>query len=376
MVLFRVKGVPVRLGWSWFAIFLLVLWSLAAAVFPARYPGLPSWSYLVLAGVATVLFFASLLVHELCHTLRSLREGVPVHDITLFLFGGVSRAEKPLPGPAAEFRVVLAGPAASAVLAAFFWALALAGRAADVPDVWTAVPDYLARINGLLLAFNLVPALPLDGGRLLHALLWWRSGDSSAATVHAARVGQAFAVALVAVGVLSLLTTVGVGGIWLALLGWFIFQGATQEEVNARAVHALSGLRARDLMATRLVTVDPEMTIEEFAAFLERQPSHPAYPVFDRTGRFVGLLPLQRAGAVPLERRASVRVGEVMLSGDGVPVVHADDLVVDDVAVLTGEPGRAVVLGDRSDDVVGLLSVSDVSRAVQRRRRGRWGVDE
>jgi Zn-dependent protease len=163
--LFRVRGIPVGINWSWLLVFVLVFWSLAAVLFPAAYPDLSVASYVPMAAAATVLFFVSILVHELSHTLVAVRNGVRVKEITLWLLGGVSRAEEPLPTPRVELRVVAAGPAASAALAVVFGVLAAFAGAAGWPEEVRAVCDYLARINAVLLAFNVVPALPLDGGR-------------------------------------------------------------------------------------------------------------------------------------------------------------------------------------------------------------------
>lgn len=365
MLLFRFKGVPVKLGWSWLVIFGLVFWSLESTLFPATYPGRSETTYLVMSGVATVLFFASILVHELSHTYQSLREGVAVREISLWLFGGVSRADEPLPGPGAELRVVGAGPLASAVLAALFLALAAGAQALGLSDAWYGVLDYLGRINLLLLVFNIVPAIPLDGGRLLHALLWRRTGDAATATLKAAVAGRAFAWLLIVLGLMSLVATSSMNGLWFLVLGWFLLQAVQQEVLGARVVRAFSGLRVRDLMTTSLSTVPPGMSIAEFADLLGRWPSHPAYPVLD-DGRFVGMLLLRRAGEVPLETRADVHVGDVMLEAEYVPVLHPDDLVATVAPRLDHQPGRAVVLGGRTEqDVVGLLSTSDLARALE-----------
>jgi Zn-dependent protease/CBS domain-containing protein len=364
MVLFRIKGVPVKIGLSWVVIFALVFWSLAAAMFPSTYPGLSVWAYVAMAGVATLLFFASILVHELSHTLQSLREGVKVRDITLWLFGGVSRAEEPLPGPGAEFRVVAAGPLASGVLALLFWGLATGGAALGLPETWTGVPRYLAGINALLLAFNVVPALPLDGGRLLHALLWWRSGDDAGATIIAARAGQLVAVVLIAAGVFVTLTRTNLSGIWFVLLGWFIGQAARQEAQGARVTQALRGQRVRDLMAAAPITLRPDTTLDEVAVLLQQGLSHPVYPVVDH-GRFAGLLVLRRAGRVPVSQRGTTLVGDLMERADAVPVLHPEDLVVDAVPTLARAPGRAVVLAADLGQVVGILSESDLVRALE-----------
>lgn len=378
MVVFRIRGVPVRIGWSWFVILGLIFWSLASSLFPATYPGLSGTAYLLMAAIATILFFASLLFHELSHTLRSQREGVPVRSISLWLFGGLSEMEEPLPTPAAEFRVVIAGPLASAVLAVVFFGIAAGGRALDLPVAVVGVADYLARLNALLLAFNLVPALPLDGGRLLHALLWWRSGDRSTATIHAAIAGRTFAALLAAAGVASLLSGSSLNGVWFLLLAWFVFDAVRREVLAARASLSLAGLRVRDLMASDVLTVDPAATIDDFARTLGPSPTHAAYPVV-AGGSVVGLLVLRNAGAVPLDRRGSVRVAEVMLSVDRVAVLHPDDPMIDAARVLARPPGRAIVLKEPNREFVGLLSVTDLSRAVEAgratgRRRLRGGA--
>ena len=374
MVVFRVRGVPIRVGWSWLVIVALVYWSLAAVLFPTSYAGLATWVYLVMAAVATVLLFASLLVHELCHTLQSLHEGVRIKDITLFLFGGVSQAEEAIPNPGAEFRIVAAGPAASAVLAVLFGAASLAGDAAGLSDPWVGVLSYLARINGLLLVFNVIPALPLDGGRLLHALLWWRTGDHERATLLAAWSGRVFAVVIIALGAVLLTLGDTVGGIWFAAIGWFLYQAVQQEVMSARATQAFTGLHVRDLMTAPPVTVSPDLTIADLAERLDALHDHSAYPVV-AGGRYIGTLLLAHAGAVPESRRRSVRVVDVMTPAGEVPVLRPDDEVVDaarrlasSVASHADVPRASVVLGGESgDEPVGVLSTADLERAIASR---------
>ncbi len=364
VVLFRVRGVPVRVGWSWLLIVGLVLWSLAASLFPSRYPGLGGPTYLAMAAVATILFFASVLLHELSHTLRSLREGVPVRGITLWLFGGVSEADEEMRGPAVEFRIVLAGPLASAALAGAFLLASLLAGAVGVAAPWVGVLTYLAQVNALLLAFNLVPALPLDGGRLLHALLWWRTKDSAQATIDAALPGRAFAGVLVAVGLVTMLVAGSLGGLWFVLIGWFLLEAVRQEVRAARVAEAFTGLRVRDLMSTELVTVPPGMSLEEFADVTTRYRSHPVYPVVV-DGRLVGLLELRHAGRVPMGERRHVRVADVMTPEDEVGTLRPDDLLADAAKVLARQPGRVVVRDPSgTGPLVGLLSATDLSRAV------------
>ena len=355
-------GVGITLDWSWLLILGLITWSFAAVAFPDAAPGLSTTAYVVMAVVAAFLFFASVLVHELCHTLQSRREGVPVGQITLFLFGGVSQTEAPLPGPGAEFRVVAAGPASSAVLTVLFWLSATAGHAVGAPLAVTAVLAYLARLNALLLGFNVLPALPLDGGRLLHAWLWRRSGDAQRATLAAAYGGRGLGYLLVVLGLLSVWSTGSLAGMWLALVGWFVLASVQQEVRAARAQQALAGLAVRDVMSAP-VALEPDLSIAALADLLRQVPSHTLYPVVEH-GRLVGLLLLARAGHVPLERRSEVTVRDVMEPPESVVTIGPDLDVADAVGPLMKEPGRAAVV-DPDGVLLGMVSASDVARAAE-----------
>jgi PDZ domain-containing secreted protein/Zn-dependent protease/CBS domain-containing protein len=362
--LFTVRGVPVGINWTWLFVFVLLVWSLAAAVFPTDYPGYSDATYLLMGIAASALFFGSILVHELSHTLRSLREGIRVREITLWLFGGVSRSEEPMPTPGAEFRVIAAGPAASAVLAATFWVVAVLGRSAGISNTVVGVASYLATINLLLLVFNLVPALPLDGGRLLHAWLWRRSGDRSAATLSAAGAGRAFAFLLIGLGLFGLFVGVGLTAIWFAFLGWFLMEAANQEAVAGLLERVVTGLRVRDVMVRDPVSVAATTTIGEFLAGVARRSPHGAYPVTNDRGELVGLLRLHRTGAIPRSEYDRVTVADAMLPISDVPIVGPDDPMSSVFETLTREPGRALVL-EAPGRVIGLVSASDLSRVLQ-----------
>jgi PDZ domain-containing secreted protein/Zn-dependent protease len=313
---FRVRGIPVGAHWSWLFVFALVVWSLSASLFPATYPGLDGSTYLFMGLAAAVLFFGSVVLHELGHTFVALAEGMRIRGISLWLFGGVAHAESPFSSPAAEFRTAVAGPLVSAGLALGFAAVGAGASAADAPEAVVGVADYLARINLLLFVFNLVPALPLDGGRMLHAWLWRRRRSHTAATLVAARAGRAFGVLLAAVGGVGLLAGGGVSGAWLVFLGLFIVQAAQDEATYALVEHALGGVRVRDLMVPVPVTV-------------------PTLP----TGSL----------------------------GRG-PTVRQDDRLLDVLPDVTDEPGRVAVVLDDAGREVGLLSSDDVLRAVELQR--------
>lgn len=362
--LFRVKGVSVGVHWTWGLVVLLMFWSLAAGVFPAWYPRLSGSTHLFMALVATVLFFGSIVVHELSHTLRAMREGVRIGEITLWLFGGVSRSEDPLPTPGSEFRVVIAGPLASAALALLFGGATALARLSGLPDSVVGVCDYLAVVNVLLLAFNLLPALPLDGGRIVHSALWRRSGDRLRATLAASFAGQVLAWTLIAIGLVGLLIGGGFGAVWIAFLGWFLLQAVHEEALSARVEHAVSTRHVSDLMSSAPLTVAPDETIESLLDRISERDVHQTYPVVEN-GRLVGLISLREAAGLHAQTRASTTVADVMRTGSDVPTVRADDPALSALDVLGREPGRAVVLDTGSQGVVGVLSRSDISHALR-----------
>lgn len=255
--LLKVRGVAIGAHWSWLFVSALVVWSLASAVFPATYPGLDGSTHLVMAIVAAAVLFGSVVLHELGHAFRALDEGMPIKGITLWLFGGVAHLSGSPPSPGAEFRVAACGPVVSLVLAGAFGAAAWAGDRVGWPQAVQGTVDYLGRINLILFLFNLVPALPLDGGRVLRAWLWHRQQSFTAATRSAAAAGQAFGSMLVAIGLLGLLTGTGASGLWFTFLGWFLVLVARAEAVGALVRQALDGLRVGDLMEREPVPAAP-----------------------------------------------------------------------------------------------------------------------
>lgn len=215
----EIKGVRVGLNWSVIAIFLLLLFGLAAGRFPLRYPDLGVALYVVAGLAAATVFLGSLLAHELAHALVARRNGGKVDGITLWLFGGVARLETESKDPGAEMRMAAVGPFVSLALAAVFGTASWALAAATGDSIAVGVLQWLALINGILAVFNLVPAAPLDGGRILRAFLWRRRGDRFTATITAARAGRAFGWLLVGVGLVELVAAGLAGGLWLALIG-------------------------------------------------------------------------------------------------------------------------------------------------------------
>jgi Zn-dependent protease/CBS domain-containing protein len=362
VTLLRVRGIPIGIHWTWVIIFVFIIWSLGAAYFPMAVAGLEPSTYYTMAIVTAVLFVISLVLHELGHALQAVKEGMEIEGITLFIFGGVARFKGMFPSAGAEFRIAIAGPLVTAVLLGFFYGLSVLLAAAGAPVEVTAVVEYLAFINGLLLAFNMVPALPLDGGRVLQSYLWRREGNFSAATVQAARSGRAFGTSLIVVGLLLLVVNANLGGIWFAFIGWFLRQAASSEAAFAEFRSALRGLRVRDLMTPDPESVSPGHRITTFIDEVAHPRGHSTYPVISGS-ELVGLMSLRMAGAMAPERRGMASVQDVMLPREDVPVVDQDADVLDALPALQSGPGRAVVM--RNGRVVGILSGSDITRALE-----------
>ncbi|HET7856186.1 MAG TPA: site-2 protease family protein [Gaiellaceae bacterium] len=228
----RIAGIPVGLNWTWLLVFVFFTWSLAATVFPSSNPGLGDGSYVAMGVAAVLLFFASLLLHELGHALQARREGVQIAGITLWLFGGVARLRGPFPSAGAEFRIAVAGPLVTLVLGAAFVGLAIVTHFSSAVD---GVVAWLGYINFVLLAFNLLPALPLDGGRIFRAALWRLLGSFVRATRVAVAVSTALAAGLIVGGLVTAVMSGSFSGLWLAVLGWFLL-GAARAEAQIASI--------------------------------------------------------------------------------------------------------------------------------------------
>ena len=354
----RIAGIRVGINWSWLIVFGLIVWTLGATVFPTQNPDLGSATYAVMAVVGAFLFFTSLLLHELGHALQARREGVEIEGITLWLFGGVASFKGMFPSAGAELRIALAGPAVSLVLGGLFFAVA---AALHQPVAVDGVAAWLGYINLLLLAFNMLPALPLDGGRVFRALLWRSKGDFARATRAAAAVGRGFAYAMIALGLLAVFAGSWTG-IWLAFLGWFLLQASGTETRSLMLRDALGGLRVHDLMVRAPVTAKAGSTLAEFMDDVAFAHRFTTYPVLEGA-RVIGLLPFARVASVPRSAWELTHVRDCMLPRADVPVVREDeDLLKALDQMSAGRINRALVLDDGA--LEGLLSVTDVIRLV------------
>jgi PDZ domain-containing secreted protein/Zn-dependent protease len=362
----RVRGIPIGAHWTWAVVFLLLMSSLARGIFPATAPRLPEGAYWVMAAVTAVLFFASIVLHELGHAFRALREGMRIDGITLWLFGGIARFMGSFPSPGAELRVAIAGPAVSLAIAVVMWIVAAGAGALGLPAAIVAVARYLARINFVLVAFNMVPALPLDGGRVLRAVLWHRQKSFTAATISASRAGRAFAFVLIGMGVAGLVTRVAAGGAMFAFLGYFLLQAARSEAQYALMLRALGGVTVGDVMTRDGLVVPPATTVARFLDEVTRGRGHTVYPVGEG-GRLDGVVSVLRAGAVPAAARDRTTVAEIMTPRDGTATLPPDAPALDALSPLqSGVPAAVVASGGPGAEVVeGIVTIADLARGVE-----------
>ena len=365
LTLGRIAGVRFGVNWSWLVVFALIVWTLASAIFPSTNKGLSDGTYVDMAIVAALFFFSSLLAHELGHALQARREGMEIDGITLWLFGGVARFKGMFKSAGAEFRIAIAGPLVSLVLGLAFtffaWGIGL-------PAAVDGVASWLGYINLTLLVFNLLPALPLDGGRVFRSALWAAKGNFAWATHVAAGVGRGFGYLFIAGGIALLIFQGTFSGAWLAFVGWFLLQAAGAEDRYLLARQALRGLHVGDLVVRDPVTARPDLTIGEFMDEIVWKARHTTYPVTEN-GHALGLLPFRCVAEVPRNEWEERTVRDCMVPADKVPVVSENDELIDAAAELAeSDIHRALVVdGER---FVGLLSATDVARALEIRRAG------
>ncbi len=368
-----VAGVRVGLHWSVLGIVALLLFFFAGVTLPMQFPDQSAAAYVIAALLATALFVLSLLAHEVGHAVVAVRHGIEVEGITLWLLGGVARLRGEASNPGMDFRIAAVGPAISLALGAGFTVTSWVLSGAQAPELVTGVVSYLGVINILLAVFNLIPAAPLDGGRILRSALWAWRGDRAEAQIWAARAGRVFGFMLVALGVFGVFAGTG-GGLWWVLIGLFIITMASVEENYARTSAVLGGLRARDIMTSDPDTADPGHSVADFVRDVVMARRHSAFPLVDPSGEVAGIVTLNRIRGLPQDRHSSTTIGEIACPTDEVPIARPDELVSELLVRLGGcADGRALVMA--GDQLVGIISPSDISRAAALRGIGIQSFD-
>lgn len=361
----RIGGVPVAANWSVLVLVLLIAGVLAEGTLPKAYPGYPDWAYDLTGTLAAVYFLAGLVAHELSHAIVAHRNGFEVRRITLWMLGGVADVRGVSPGPRAEARIFAVGPLVSLLVGVLPGGIAavvaLAGRTGLVAGVLT----WLAVVHLGIAALNLLPVAPLDGGRILRAALWSWRGDRTQANLTVAWVGRGLGTVVIALGLVALLKGAGVGGLSLALLGWFVLAAASTEEYRTNALETLVEVPVREVMTARPQTVPPDTSVADFLDNHVVRRGHSAFPLTE-DGRLVALVSLDRVHQVPPERRGDTTLRDVACPRDQVALTTPDEAVSDLIPRLNEcADGRALVMSD--GHLVGIVSSRDISRTIQRR---------
>src|ERR1700694_1389567 len=367
----RIAGIHVGLNWSLLVVAALVAWSLATGILPSAAPGYASGAYWTAGVVSAVVFLVSLLAHELAHSVVAVRRGVRVDGITLWLFGGVSRFSSDTSSPGAQALITFVGPLTSLVLGAvFFLASAAVGGGAH-RGLLPATLSWLGYINILLGVFHLLPAFPLDGGRLLQSLIWLRTGDRLRATTVAARIGMVFAFLMIAYGLATFVFAGNlIGGVWSIFLGWFLLSAARAEEVGGLIRQALSGITVAEVMTPDPMQAPDDISVEEALHSYALASRHSTFPTHDAAGTLSGLLTMAALKNVARNARTATVVKGVICPLDQVSTAGPGDPITNLLGLSGGcSEGRTLVVdGGR---LVGIVSPSDINRLVQRSLSGR-----
>lgn len=379
ITLFHIRGIRVSVDWSWFFVLFLVIFWLSQFYGDVLGESSSSSTPFVLALVSAVGFFGSIVLHEFGHAIVAIRNGIGITGIQLWIFGGVARMDRETDSPATEFKVAIAGPAVTLAivlaltgigLAAIgpgaFWDAVLIESGSGVSGVWAMV-GWLASINLLVLVFNLLPAFPMDGGRVVRAIAWWRTGDRTAATRFAANLGRVFGYVFIGGGILMIFNGMVFGGIWLALIGFVINGSARAASVQTTITGRIEGVRVSDVMDREPVAIPGELSVERALDEYFLRYRWPWFPVVGEAHRFLGLLDRDRADEVPEVSRSTALVSDLLEGADSVYKVR-DDAPLD--TLLGNQNLRhfgALMAVDADGRLSGVITAEQVGRALRDR---------
>jgi Zn-dependent protease len=379
ITLFHVRGIRIAVDWSWFLVLFLVIFGMAGVYGNLMGESSSATGPFVLAVLSALGFFGSILLHELGHAMVALRNGIGMSSIQLWIFGGVARMDRESDSPATELKVALGGPlvtlaivllltaagVAAAGTTAFRDALPLGSGSASTTSGPLAMVAWLASMNFLVLIFNLLPAFPMDGGRVVRAIAWWRSGDRSSATRFAARLGRVFAYLFIGGGLLLMSSGYVFDGVWLALIGMVINGSARGAAMQTAISSRLTGMRVADVMDREPVAIPGELSVERALDEYFLRYRWPWFPVVDAAHRFLGLLARDRADEVPEVSRATSLVADLLERDDGAFRIR-DDAPLD--SLLSNQDLRrfgALMAVDSDGRLSGVITAEQVGRALR-----------
>jgi Zn-dependent protease len=365
-------GIPIRIHYTLWLVFVLIAWTLAYGYMPHQYPGLSTVTYWMIGIASAFVLFASVLIHELSHSYIAKKNGLPIARITLFFFGGVSEMSEEPHDAKLEVRMAAAGPLMSFVIAAVLGGLWWITRVAALPIALTATLGYGALINAVLGGFNLLPAFPLDGGRVLRGSLWQHSKNLVSSTRTATRLSELVSLIMMLGGFVAIIIGDFLDGIWIVLLGWFIKSGAETSLRQTLIGETLSGVTVGDLMTKQMLTIPPDISVQQLISDYLLVHPHSGYPVM-KDGQLLGLVTLQSARAISPELRATQTVAQAMLPAERAPTVQPTISALDALQRMAREKTE-VMLVTEDGRLVGMVSRGDLMKAIQTRQELGVGV--
>ncbi len=351
-------GIDIRIDSSWIIIFAIITWMLAGYYFPSQYAKWPLWQYLLIGAVTSLLFFVSVLLHELAHSLVALKQGEEVRSITLFILGGVAEITEEPRKPSREFYMAFVGPLSSLAIALVFLALWYWLRYFNQP--LAALCRYLALINFVLGIFNLIPGFPMDGGRILRAAIWKITGNLRKATRIASITGQSIAFLMILFGIWQILMGFFFNGMWIALIGWFIHSAAARGYQQVLMRDMLKDLRAKDLMNPVFETVGSDISVQELVEDYVLRRKERAFLVSD-AGKLQGIVCLEDIRTVARDRRGSTKVKDIMIPRDKLETTSPEDNGNEVLKKLSSRSIRQLPVIEKGK-VQGILCRGDVLR--------------
>jgi len=361
----RLAGFQIAIHYSWLLIFGLILLILSTGYMPLNYPGLSTIAYWIIGLIATVLLFASVLFHELCHSIVARRYGLPITRITLFFFGGVSEMAEEPQDPRVELKMAVAGPASSILLAVAFGLAAFVGSYTRMPSEVVAPLEYGFWINTFLAGFNLLPGFPMDGGRVLRSAIWIWKKDIVKATRTATTIGVGLAYLMIGGGFLLSLMGLWANGLWLIFIGLFIKSGAESSLRHTVINKALLGIAIGDIMTTDVKTVQPDITVEGFITEYLLKFRHEVYPVMTE-GQILGLVSIQDAKQIPKDQWSTTLVKSIMRLPERIVMVRPDQEAVEALLKMSKyDVGQVLVVSEGR--LLGIVTHSDVLQIVKAR---------
>lgn len=349
----KIFGIPLRLHFSWFFIFAIVIWALSTGYFPGVFENWSTAAYIIAAVITSLLFFASVMLHELMHSVVARASGIPVESITLFIFGGVSRITKEPLNPKMELKIAIAGPLTSLLLGGVCWLIWYI-----VPLSWEyiiAVSFWLGLINILLGAFNLLPGFPLDGGRVLRAILWWRSGNLQRATRWASNAGRGLSFLFIIGGVWLIFQGPEwwFNGLWLAFIGWFIGNAAVGSYRQLTLQQMLQGHDVSEAMTRGCQEIPPELTLDRLVSEYILVSGNQCF-IVSQDGRVKGVITAENVKQVRREAWADRKVSQVMTPFEKMKKVRPDEDLASVMTLLTEEGINELPVVE-GDSIVGMI---------------------